>query len=496
MGARADAQEPAGVVPAHARHAVAGPRREARATCAVANPPAPRLPCSWDHAVEAEKTSCEPRPLSGRCRPITVNASSVAVPSLRARAAAQRSASVSRGSSPRPAPRWIPGVRIRLDGGELGGRRAPGRQHAHHARGLLTHGPSSKRGASGSQPDEAAPASPAGHGLEVRQVERSVAARQGTPSAWPGSTTRRHAQPIPRPPDRGATEHEPARRRGGVATPLAGADLFSRSRAHPSTRRPSTATSIAHASSMSQHRSDAGSSRIKRLDAGLCRRSGAGRRAAAAPGSSPQPGRRERPRRSTRLRARRRRSSPWIDAARRGRRPSRSRDTARTAAGRGSERRRPSRTVAAGRLPGRRGDRQRLPRRFGGSVSVKLEFPSTTTAHGRAPRLAAFGVNVLEEHERFPLPLAHHGRTGEGREACCRRLLELDSFLRDEQIATYAVDEAEDSVYLRALGRLSGFDFEEFEDLLHTMATVATSGTTASRSSSPTSERLGTRAPR
>ena len=42
---------------------------------------------------------------------------------------------------------------------------------------------------------------------------------------------------------------------------------------------------------------------------------------------------------------------------------------------------------------------------------------------------------------------------------------------RDEWPVYREVDK--DAVYLRALRRLSGLDYEEFEDLLHTMATVA-----------------------
>jgi hypothetical protein len=46
----------------------------------------------------------------------------------------------------------------------------------------------------------------------------------------------------------------------------------------------------------------------------------------------------------------------------------------------------------------------------------------------------------------------------------------IDAFTSD---ASFAIDKDKDAVYLRALRRLSGLDYEEFEDLLHTMASVA-----------------------
>jgi hypothetical protein len=59
----------------------------------------------------------------------------------------------------------------------------------------------------------------------------------------------------------------------------------------------------------------------------------------------------------------------------------------------------------------------------------------------------------------------------EGREALYRRLLELNFLVTSD--ASFAIDKDKDAVYLRALRRLSGLDYEEFEDLLHTMASVA-----------------------
>jgi hypothetical protein len=84
---------------------------------------------------------------------------------------------------------------------------------------------------------------------------------------------------------------------------------------------------------------------------------------------------------------------------------------------------------------------------------------------------ASIGINVLEDHgvllflsPIMPVPLT-------GRETFYRRLLEL-SFLTTAD-AAFAVDAAKDEVFVRALRRLSGLDYEEFEDLLDTVGKVA-----------------------
>jgi hypothetical protein len=84
---------------------------------------------------------------------------------------------------------------------------------------------------------------------------------------------------------------------------------------------------------------------------------------------------------------------------------------------------------------------------------------------------ASIGVNVLEDHgvllflsPIMPVPLT-------GRETLYRRLLEL-SFLTTAD-AAFAVDATKDEVFVRALRRLSGLDYEEFEDLLDTVGKVA-----------------------
>jgi hypothetical protein len=84
---------------------------------------------------------------------------------------------------------------------------------------------------------------------------------------------------------------------------------------------------------------------------------------------------------------------------------------------------------------------------------------------------ASIAINVHEDHgvllflaPIMPVPPA-------GREAFYRKLLEL-SFLSTAD-AAFAIDAQKDEVFVRALRRLSGLDYEEFEDLLDTVGKVA-----------------------
>jgi hypothetical protein len=85
---------------------------------------------------------------------------------------------------------------------------------------------------------------------------------------------------------------------------------------------------------------------------------------------------------------------------------------------------------------------------------------------------AQVGLNVLEDHGVLlllapvaPVPAAKN------LESFYRRLLEL-SFLATSD-AAFAIDAQKDEVVVRALRRLSGLDYEEFEDLLDTVGKVA-----------------------
>jgi hypothetical protein len=84
---------------------------------------------------------------------------------------------------------------------------------------------------------------------------------------------------------------------------------------------------------------------------------------------------------------------------------------------------------------------------------------------------ATIGVNVLDDHGVLliiapVMPVPKHGR-----EVLYRKLLEL-SFLTTAD-ASFAIDAAKEEIFVRALRRLSGLDYEEFEDLLETVGRVA-----------------------
>jgi Tir chaperone protein (CesT) family len=85
--------------------------------------------------------------------------------------------------------------------------------------------------------------------------------------------------------------------------------------------------------------------------------------------------------------------------------------------------------------------------------------------------LAVVGINVLEEHGVLMLLAPVGPVPNEQREAFYRRLLEA-SFLATAD-AAFAIDHKNDVVYVRALRRLSGLDYEELFDLVRSVAKVA-----------------------
>lgn len=110
-------------------------------------------------------------------------------------------------------------------------------------------------------------------------------------------------------------------------------------------------------------------------------------------------------------------------------------------------------------------------RRFGESVKVELD-PLDEDGYTDIRRgSATVGVNVLEEHGILLFLSRIMDVPREGRENFYRRLLELNFLVTSD--SAFAIDKDRDAVYLRALRRLSGLDYEEFEDLLHTMAGIA-----------------------
>ena len=109
--------------------------------------------------------------------------------------------------------------------------------------------------------------------------------------------------------------------------------------------------------------------------------------------------------------------------------------------------------------------------RFGERAGAKLDALDGAGYTLVRKGSASVGINVLEDHGvlLFVAPVMQVPMTG--RETFYRRLLEL-SFLTTSD-AAFAVDAHRDEVVVRALRRLSGLDYEEFEDLLDTVGKVA-----------------------
>jgi hypothetical protein len=109
--------------------------------------------------------------------------------------------------------------------------------------------------------------------------------------------------------------------------------------------------------------------------------------------------------------------------------------------------------------------------RFGQRAGSKLE-PLDSGGYTLVRKgSASVGINVLEDHGVLLFVAPVMGVPHTGREALYRKLLEL-SFLGTSD-AAFAVDAQRDEVVVRALRRLSGLDYEEFEDLLETVGKVA-----------------------
>jgi hypothetical protein len=84
---------------------------------------------------------------------------------------------------------------------------------------------------------------------------------------------------------------------------------------------------------------------------------------------------------------------------------------------------------------------------------------------------ASVGINCLDDHGVLLLLAPVMTVPKSDKERFYRRILEL-SFLTTSD-AAFAIDAQKDEVYVRALRRLSGLDYEEFEDLLGTVGKVA-----------------------
>jgi hypothetical protein len=108
--------------------------------------------------------------------------------------------------------------------------------------------------------------------------------------------------------------------------------------------------------------------------------------------------------------------------------------------------------------------------RFADRAGTTLE-PLDATGYTQVRKgSATVGINVLDDHGVLLLlaPVMKIPHTG--RETLFRRLLEL-SFITTQD-AAFAIDNQKDEIYVRALRRLSGLDYEEFEDLVETVGKI------------------------
>jgi hypothetical protein len=109
--------------------------------------------------------------------------------------------------------------------------------------------------------------------------------------------------------------------------------------------------------------------------------------------------------------------------------------------------------------------------RFGERSGAALDSLDSTGYTLVRKGSASIGINVLDDHGVLlfvaPVMLVPRAPT----EVLYRRLLEL-SFLTTSD-AAFAIDAEREEIVVRALRRLSGLDYEEFEDLLETVGKVA-----------------------
>ncbi len=109
--------------------------------------------------------------------------------------------------------------------------------------------------------------------------------------------------------------------------------------------------------------------------------------------------------------------------------------------------------------------------RFAAKVDLTIP-PLDDLGYTQFPKGSArVGVNVLEDHGVLLILAPIMPLPKERREELYRRLLEL-SFIGTSD-AAFAIDSQKEEVYVRALRRLSGLDYEEFEDLVDTVGRVA-----------------------
>jgi hypothetical protein len=109
--------------------------------------------------------------------------------------------------------------------------------------------------------------------------------------------------------------------------------------------------------------------------------------------------------------------------------------------------------------------------RFGKVIGVELP-PLDAEGYTEVKRgSATVGINVLADHGMLIFLSRMMDVPDPAPPELFRHLLELNFLATSD--AAFAIDKEQGAIYLRALRRLAGLDYDEFEDLLHTVATVA-----------------------
>ncbi|MBN2341450.1 MAG: YbjN domain-containing protein [Deltaproteobacteria bacterium] len=84
---------------------------------------------------------------------------------------------------------------------------------------------------------------------------------------------------------------------------------------------------------------------------------------------------------------------------------------------------------------------------------------------------ATVGINVVEQSDVLIFIARMMKVPSDNTEACFRKILELNFTATSD--AAFAIEKATDTICLRAQRTISGLDYDEFEEMLHTIATVA-----------------------
>jgi hypothetical protein len=116
---------------------------------------------------------------------------------------------------------------------------------------------------------------------------------------------------------------------------------------------------------------------------------------------------------------------------------------------------------------------ERFSRKVSDAAGTEIKFdPLDGDGYSSVTRgSATIGINVMEEQGLLLFLSRIMKVPAQQQTEFYRRLLELNYLATSD--GAFAIERESDTVYLRALRSLTGLDYDEFEDMLHTVATVA-----------------------